>query len=171
MRLGPIFRFPVTVIKPLTVKPNEHTMSWKDLTFTPGAIHRFFVSVPEAATWAKVTVKTKDVSPKRLFAYQHMQILPQQSIKWTMWDKYVWMGEDSKNVFNLSVSPGHTLEVNFAQYWSSLGTSGKWSFCDETLTLLLGTADVTISFHGVEINTYGAPLTLSQGSTVPAEIR
>lgn len=67
------------------------------------------------------------------------------------------MGEDSKNVFTLNVSSGHTLEVNFAQYWSSLGTTG--------------TADVSISFHGVDVNTYGAPFFLSTGATVSTEIR
>jgi len=155
--LGPIFRFPITVIKPITLQPGSFSQTFPGLKFSPGEIHRFFISVPEGATWAKVKISTKGVTPKRLFAYQHCQILPQQSIKWTMFDKYVWMGEDSKESFKLDVSAGHTIEVNFAQYWSSSGTSGV--------------GELSITFNGVSINTYGGNFHLSAGSHIRTELR
>eukprot|EP01126_Amoeba_proteus_P000779 TRINITY_DN10222_c0_g3_i3.p1 TRINITY_DN10222_c0_g3~~TRINITY_DN10222_c0_g3_i3.p1 ORF type:complete len:836 (-),score=186.06 TRINITY_DN10222_c0_g3_i3:121-2628(-) len=160
LQKGPVFRFPITVIYPLSLPPGEHTKSFAKQEFTPGQVHRYFVSVPVGATWACVTLLSHDISPKKLFSYQHNMFLPHQSLHDTMFHKYFWLGDQTKTKFNFDVQARHTLEVNLAHYWSSSGGQP-----------VAGSVDLTLQFHGLELNSYGVPLQCSLGENVQMEMR
>jgi tripeptidyl-peptidase-2 len=49
---GPLFRFPITVCKPVECPPSNPTYTLSGLQLSPSVIHRRFVTVPTGATYA-----------------------------------------------------------------------------------------------------------------------
>ncbi|TVU28818.1 hypothetical protein EJB05_20353, partial [Eragrostis curvula] len=54
---GPIFRVPITVIKPITLSGEPPLLSASNLSFRSGHIERRFINVPYGASWAEFTMQ------------------------------------------------------------------------------------------------------------------
>ena len=55
---GPLFRIPVTVVKPRRCdQNNEVFVDHGELRLSPGKLNRFYMSVPRGATWADLHVE------------------------------------------------------------------------------------------------------------------
>eukprot|EP01122_Echinamoeba_exundans_P008069 TRINITY_DN2601_c1_g4_i1.p1 TRINITY_DN2601_c1_g4~~TRINITY_DN2601_c1_g4_i1.p1 ORF type:complete len:1306 (-),score=238.67 TRINITY_DN2601_c1_g4_i1:694-4611(-) len=146
---GPIFRVPVTVVKPrkvLTDNSKIPTAQWNHLKTCPGTLFRKFIEVPLGASWAEITVECTQFSTNRLMVLAAQSIQhPKVSTKFTLFDKYLWMQGDTRKVERIDVVAGRTLELLFGQYWSSLGDDGELS--------------VTIQFRGLSPDTQCLTLT------------
>ena len=131
---GPLFRVPVTVIRPLPVDPAAP--SWRaSLAFEPGRIERRFFAVPRGATWADLRVRAADGEARRLLVVQAQQLLPGRSNTESNFESYVGLEPKEESVQGFPVAGGRTMELTLAQYWSSLGK---------------GTFEVELVFHGLE---------------------
>lgn len=78
---GPLFRVPVSVVKPAYVKNGSHT--YQKVEYGPGDIIRRFVHVPEGATDCELTLRAKapsGTSPAR-FMLHLLQLVPNKSQK------------------------------------------------------------------------------------------
>lgn len=78
---GPLFRIPVSVVKPIV--PQNGSLTIRNKEFEPGEIMREFVHVPEGTSFVKLELRSKapvDTSPAR-FMLHLLQILPQRSQK------------------------------------------------------------------------------------------
>ena len=125
--MGPLFKIPVTVCKPVTT--NEAVVQFKNLEFSSGEIMRKFISVPATSNYCEIIVSTLGrVTPAR-FILHLLQIQPQSRYS-TFESEYAFSLLQSgiedeiiqyKKVFR--VLPGVTLEVCLAQFWSTLDKS------------------------------------------------
>lgn len=71
---------PITVTKPAIAMPS---ISFLELAFSPGVIVRRFVKVPQGATFAVVTIRSKSIkatSPSNFYLHV-MQLVPLKSRK------------------------------------------------------------------------------------------
>ncbi len=117
---GPLFRIPVTVIKPHTLEDGELE---ETITLSPGQIERRFVSVPEGATWADIELSLDEAESARLLGLHTVQMLAGHSYEDGEHVENVLMEQGSEKVISVPVVAGHMLEVCLSQYWSSLGES------------------------------------------------
>lgn len=130
---GPLFRVPVSVIRPESV-PAADPRWTKSLTFEPGQIRRFFLTVPQGATWADLVVTTDSPETPRQMVTHLVQVMPGDTFaNWNL-DATTWLDERGRAVKSFAVYPGRTLEVCLAQYWSNLGK---------------GTVDFELEFRGL----------------------
>ncbi len=132
---GPLFRVPVTVIKPQSVgvqalacrtQPEGWTPTSDNdetISLTPGQVERRFVAVPDGATWIDIELELDDADAARTFVLHTVQTLPGHSFEDGEMRKYVRMEQGSRTVISIPVVAGRTLEVCLAQFWSSLGES------------------------------------------------
>ncbi|MEZ6052871.1 MAG: tripeptidyl-peptidase 2 [Planctomycetaceae bacterium] len=117
---GPLFRVPVTVIRPIDVR--NHELEEK-VTLGPGHLERRFVSVPQGATWADVEIELEEADAPRILGLHTVQILPGHSFEDGETQKRIQMEQGSQTIVSLPVVAGRTLELCLSQYWSSLGKS------------------------------------------------
>eukprot|EP00051_Salpingoeca_urceolata_P014677 m.187358 g.187358 ORF g.187358 m.187358 type:complete len:1260 (+) comp18155_c0_seq12:47-3826(+) len=121
---GPLFRVPVTVVKPAVVPQGGcGSIAHSNLAYTPGQVRRYFVQPPAGATWADVTIKGGDYEGARLFALHVQQLLPSKAFSATKKSFYPSVARGDR--WNASV-PLHgeaTVEFCLAQWWSSLDSS------------------------------------------------
>ncbi|GFP82230.1 tripeptidyl-peptidase 2 [Phtheirospermum japonicum] len=151
---GPLFRIPITITKPQSVKSRPPMSLFQGLSFVPGHIERKFVEVPIGATWVEVTMKTSGFSTARRFFVDSVQISPlQRPIKW---ETVATFSSPSSKSFSFEVKGGRTMELAIAQFWSS----GVGSH-DTTVV------DFEIAFHGISINKDEVVL---DGSEAPVRI-
>ncbi|KAL8557152.1 hypothetical protein ACS0TY_004563 [Phlomoides rotata] len=135
---GPLFRIPVTITKPQSVKSSPPVVVFQ-MSFVPGHIERKFVEVPIGATWVEVTMKTSGFKTARRFYIDSVQMSPlQRPIKW---ESVATFSSPSSKSFSFVVEGGRTMELAIAQFWSS----GVGSH-DTT------NVDFEIAFHGISIN-------------------
>ncbi|KAI8365920.1 subtilase family-domain-containing protein [Radiomyces spectabilis] len=141
---GPLFKVPVSVIKPIT--PENGSLLYKGIDFNPGDIIRRFIQVPEGACYATLTLRAK--APVGTCAARFMlhvlQLIPKKSQKDRQ--KYSFMlgsgsysdphSEEQVITKRFAVRGGLNLEVALAQFWSALGKHS---------------VDINIEFHGVQI--------------------
>ncbi len=128
---GPLFRVPVTVVKPEVV-PDEGraSLSFPSLNLSPGKLHRFFVAAPENATWARVEYDAGDTfEGERLFVLHALQVLPQLSYKAKETDVNLRMSARDHREKLVPVQGGATVEFCVGQWWSSLGSSEVSATC------------------------------------------
>lgn len=142
---GPLFRFPIQVIKPeLLDEKNEYQQSF---TFEPGTIERTFFHVPEGATWAEVELSlSKSETPKR-FVLHTVQPLEGEKFEDFGGRRYLRLSTEKPTNQSFPVEDGRSLELCLAQYWSSLGSSE---------------VELKLHFHGIE--TEPDAITLTPGS-------
>ena len=115
---GPLVRLPITVIIP--EQPDGH--SWKtDLTLKKGESTRRFLTVPAEATWADLHIKTRSAANPQRLVLHTLQVLPGLSFRSGDERMYLSLTEGQERVESFAVTGGRTLELCFAQYWSSLG--------------------------------------------------
>jgi len=122
---GPLFRLPITVIRPAEVDHDEGGRPrWQEsLGFEPGQIRRRFFRVPEGATWADLRVRSIDAAtPKRLIVHA-VQTPPRTGIGRGDNRHYVTLRSGQQSLRSFAVTGRHTLELCLAQNWSSLGSS------------------------------------------------
>ena len=163
---GPLFRIPITVMKPLMLaalpgfilapsststtagnglcnvayQPHGAVVDLGNESFVPGREMRRFVGVPAGATWAELKLKASDstTTPKS-YMVRATGLLPHtrySDSEFRTFASQVPPRGESTLVF--AVHSGTTLEVTIAQFWSSLGDS---------------TLKMELIFHGIEIKT------------------
>ncbi|KAI8146465.1 hypothetical protein BJV82DRAFT_598642 [Fennellomyces sp. T-0311] len=141
---GPLFKVPVSVVKPIV--PAKGSIEFKNVEFGPGDIMRRFVHVPEGASYAKLTLRSKtqvDTCPAR-FMLHLLQLVPKKNQK----NKQTYgmllgsgsfgdtSSEDQVITVRFAVRGGLNMEFALAQFWSSLGKHF---------------IDLEIEFHGVRL--------------------
>ncbi|KAH6782852.1 tripeptidyl peptidase ii [Perilla frutescens var. hirtella] len=136
---GPVFRIPVTITKPQTVKSRPPVVVFQGMSFVPGQIERKFVEVPIGATWVEVTMKTSGFSTARKFFIDSVQLSP--LLRPIKWESVATFSSPSSKSFCFAVQGGQTMELAIAQFWSSgVGSHDTTS------------VDFEIAFHGISIN-------------------
>ena len=131
---GPIFRLPITVIRPQALPEGDEHKWQETLRYEPGQIERRFFVVPDGATWADVHLRRLDGDNARLFWLQAVQLLPGVSYKDNELDQRVTIGPQGEEVRSFKVTGNRTLELCLAQFWSSLGPTEL---------------EVELTFHGL----------------------
>ncbi|KAJ3680504.1 hypothetical protein LUZ60_016782 [Juncus effusus] len=151
---GPVFRVPVTVIKPVKPLGQPPVFSLSNLSFYPGHIERRFIDVPRGASWVEVTMRASGFDTPRRFYIDTLQLCPlKRPVKW---ESVVTFPSPSLKCFTFSVQPGLTLELAIAQFWSSgMGSHESTS------------VDFEVVFHGISTDRGGLVL---DGSESPAQI-
>ncbi|KAF3340242.1 tripeptidyl-peptidase 2 [Carex littledalei] len=147
---GPLFRIPITIIKPSAPVGQPPIFSLSNLSFYPGQIERRFINVPIGASWVEVTMRTSGFDTPRRFFLDTLQMCP---LKRPMkWESVVTFPSPSVKCFTFAVQGGLTLELAIAQFWSSGMGSHEAT---------------TIVFHGISTNQVAVAL---DGSESPTQI-
>ncbi|XP_038974715.1 tripeptidyl-peptidase 2-like isoform X1 [Phoenix dactylifera] len=151
---GPLFRVPITIIKPFASAGQPPVVSFSNVSFQPGHIERRFIDVPLGATWVEATMRTSGFDTARKFFIDTVQICPlKRPIKW---EAVVTFSSPSLKSFTFPVQGGLTMELAVAQFWSSgIGSN------ESTIV------DFEIVFHGININQEAVVL---DGSEAPMRI-
>ncbi|KAJ0970189.1 hypothetical protein J5N97_023066 [Dioscorea zingiberensis] len=136
---GPLFRVPITIIKPVASLGQPPTISFSNMSFVPGHIERLFIDVPLGATWAEATMKTLGFDTPRRFSIDTLQICPLKRPTW--WNSAALFSSPSLKSFSFSVKGGLTMELAIAQFWSSGIGSHEAT-----------TVDFEVVFHGINVN-------------------
>ncbi|KAI9162128.1 hypothetical protein LWI28_024106 [Acer negundo] len=136
---GPLFRIPVTIIKPMAVLTRPPLVSFAKMSFLPGHIERRFIEVPLGASWVEAIMRTSGFDTSRRFFVDTVQICPLR--RPCKWESVVTFSSPAVKSFAIPVVGGQTMELAIAQFWSS----GMGSH--ETTTV-----DFEIEFHGIDVN-------------------
>lgn len=136
---GPLFRLPITVIKPHRVNGADHfTYKSEVREFKAGHIQRHFVQVPHGATWVEITLNSLDGDCPSKFVVHAVQIQPQSAYRKHEHYKFLTVPPGGSVVYpSFAVISDTTLEVTVAQWWASLAVSH---------------VSVTMTFHGLKPN-------------------
>lgn len=146
---GPIFKIPITVIKPQTVSASSnYTVRFDDVVFRPNTIKRHFFVVPEFATWGIIRMRCLDEEQTGRFVLHCMQLLPKQSCKSLEINKNLTIISNIENVQSFQVRGGVILEVVVAKYWANLGEN---------------TINYSISFYGIKPSEPSITMHASEG--------
>ncbi|MCH7870153.1 MAG: S8 family serine peptidase [Planctomycetes bacterium] len=124
---GPLFRVPVTVIRPQRIDRGDDCAWREDMELRPGQIERRFVAVPSGATWADLRIRARHDEGRRRLVMHVLQKVPGDAYDATQLKQRIWMTPGQEAVRSFKVAAGRTLELCLAQYWSSLGT-GEFEF-------------------------------------------
>ena len=124
---GPIARYPITVLKGITVGPDTDYV-WKErVESKPGDLNKWLLSVPEGTGWMDLFIRRLDKDTTRLLVVQALELLddlPNNTRKIDQWARF---DDRDEQKFSLAVEGGRTVEIAVAQNWSSLGT-GEFEF-------------------------------------------
>ncbi|XP_019058062.1 PREDICTED: tripeptidyl-peptidase 2-like [Tarenaya hassleriana] len=151
---GPVFRIPVTIIKPITVTHQPPVISFPQMSFIAGHLERRYVEVPRGATWVEASIRTSGFDTTRQFFIETLQLCPlQRPIKWVNLETF---SSPSSKSFSFPVVGGQTMELAVAQLWfSGLGSH------EPTIV------DFEIAFHGIDVDKEELIL---DGSEAPVKI-
>jgi tripeptidyl-peptidase-2 len=120
---GPVFRVPVTAVRPDRVGP-ETDYRWKTmLPFAPGDIDRVFLTVPEGATWADLRVTNRTSEGRHRFMVHAVQLVPGESFNNNEFKERMVIEHGQTEIRSFPVVADRTMELALSQYWSSLGNS------------------------------------------------
>ncbi|KMZ75719.1 hypothetical protein ZOSMA_110G00250 [Zostera marina] len=151
---GPLFRVPITIIKPYIPNGQPPLALFSGVSFRPGHIFRNFIKVPLGATWAEATMRASNFDTSRLFFINTVQISPlERTIEW---ECVVTFSSPSFKSFNFPVRGGLTMELVISQFWSS-------GIGSQEVALV----DFEVVFHGIELNVKNVVL---DGSESPVRI-
>ena len=170
---GPLFRVPITVIKPLLLPSRDGSstntyVSLGEESFVPGKEVRAFVGVPLGATWAELKISLLSGDTSKSFMVRATSIVPHTRYGDTEHRAFVQLapggggtgggtggtGGGAESVATFGVVAGKTLEVTVAQFWSSLGN------CQVHMSLC---------FHGV-VSSGGNSVTVVGGGGAPTKL-
>jgi len=179
--LGPIFRVPVTVIKPEScdvdlqdsVAPAASIgrlrpaaiKTYKAVPFKPGHVVRHFISVPAGATWLDIVLRPTANAPTtvpegstRTFFLHLLQMSQQSNYRDDELSIAVGLRQDPAVASSraMAVNELGTVEVCIAQYWSSLGE---------------GPLDIEVRFSGITPNPSKLVLGGQSGGVTRVEVR
>ncbi|KAG6485549.1 hypothetical protein ZIOFF_054109 [Zingiber officinale] len=188
---GPLFRVPITIIKPLASIGRPPIVTFSNVSFCPGHIERKFIEVPFGATWVQATMRASGFDTARRFFIDTIQICPLERPR--KWESVVMFSSPSVKSFAFPVKGGFAMELTVAQFWSSgigsheatlvdfedCGVSA--SLCDPTevnaglqrlrdpveIAAILRWLVVLIAFHGIIINQESLML---DGSEAPVRV-
>jgi tripeptidyl-peptidase II len=163
---GPLFRIPVTVIKPLMLaalpgsilapaganasnnainsttlyEPHGAVVDLGNESFVPGKEMRRFVGVPAGATWAELKLKASEsTTTQKAYMVRATALLPHTRYSDSEYRTYTQLPPHSgESISTFAVHSGTTLEITIAQFWSSLGDSSL---------------KMELTFHGIDIKT------------------
>ncbi|GAB6021153.1 hypothetical protein CHUAL_003784 [Chamberlinius hualienensis] len=119
---GPLFRIPITVVKPHVVnETTRYQFKCHDVSFKPGYICRKFFVVPDGATRAELSLQLCDPSPDAKFVVHAVQLQSQRSFKTVEFNKMLNLAEQCESVQTFSVNGTSVLEVAIGKWWTSPG--------------------------------------------------
>lgn len=151
---GPLFRVPITIIKPYIPNGQPPLALFSGVSFRPGHIFRNFIEVPLGASWAEAKMRASNFDTSRMFFINTVQISPlERNIEW---DRVVSFSSPSFKSFNFPVRGGLTMELVISQFWSS-------GIGSQEVALV----DFEVVFHGIEVNVKDVVL---DGSESPVRI-
>ena len=145
---GPVFRIPITVIRPQEVPLPHYSVTFNNITFKPNSIIRHFFVVPDLATWAVIHFQTSESNVTGCFVLHCMQILLKQSCKTLEINKQLNVSSNNNCLKSFPVRGGLVLEVVVAKYWANLGEM---------------TINYSLSFHGIKPNRPSITMTAADG--------
>ena len=119
---GPLFRIPITVIRPESPGNGQLPVSGTH-DCQPGSVHRRFIAVPQGATHAELKLKQLSGTGAQQFIAHALQVNRDRAFRHSELRKYVTLKPDEESRLLFPVTEGRTLEFCLAQDWSSLGTS------------------------------------------------
>ena len=114
------------------------------LPFHPGTIHRRFLSIPDASTYAEFRLRGHSIDTSRHFMFHAVFLLPDTPFRDHELNKYFALQAEEEVRWTMDVVGGRTLEVCLAQYWNVDGECA---------------VDVDVSFHSIQCDG-GAAVTL-----------
>ena len=118
---GPVFRVPITVLKP-EAADDVADVAWREeLKFSAGELERRFIAVPAGAEWADLRVVTRDQEAGRRMVVHGVQKVPGRGYSSAQSHQYLTLKDNDERVISFPVTAGRTLELCLGQYWSSLG--------------------------------------------------
>jgi len=150
---GPLFRVPITVIRPEQIEIGGERDWHETLKLETGKLQRRFFAVPSGATWADLRVRRLDDDEPRTIVLHTVQLVP--GCAYNEWElqAYLTLSAQAEEVRSFKVAPGRTLEVCLAQSWSSLGGAElEWE----------------LTFHGLQPDSTAVAL---EGSAVATPLR
>lgn len=159
---GPVFRVPVTILKPeplpslavsaslsrayhhnsmgngeskvLTASASNNVYNFSQ-SFAPSDMFRKYFVIPAGATNVEVTVKGgKNIDTNRAFMFQMGYLKPQTPYRDTRVSRFFRIASDDTIKTSMYVEEGYTFELVIAQYWSTYGNTDM---------------DIEINFHGL----------------------
>ncbi len=130
---GPIFRVPITVIRPVELDEDEHSY-FESYEFEPGQVEHRFIAVPPGATWADFRIRRLDEGESRVLLIHALQLVPGYRYVDHALESYFRLSGDGEAVRSMKVVGGRMLDVCLAQYWSSIGSSE---------------CELEVTFHGI----------------------
>ncbi|CAF1324405.1 unnamed protein product [Didymodactylos carnosus] len=122
LQLGPLFRFPITVVKPMSVRQKDYAVEFNQQSFKVGQIRRHFIHVPQGANIAifKFINHSQDISAVMNFHFISLE--PKKSFRLNEYEKMVRVNAQSTYECVFKVQESRTLEACVARWWSSLST-------------------------------------------------
>ena len=123
---GPLFRIPVTVVKPRRCdENNEVVVDHGEIRLCPGKLNRFYMTVPRGATWADLHVEAGDYGwgddGSKLLILVAQQLVNETAHRDSNSERWLRFNQNSRTVMSVPVRESGTLEVVLGQFWSSLG--------------------------------------------------
>lgn len=116
---GPVFRIPITIIKPHEVNDCKNVVKYKNVTFKPNTIVRHYYVVSNNATWAVLKLNSDDDNGR--FVIHTLQTVPKQISKTFETNKTVSVSSNVDTKICFQVKGGVVLELVIAKYWASIG--------------------------------------------------
>ncbi|XP_046339901.1 tripeptidyl-peptidase 2-like [Haliotis rufescens] len=146
---GPLFRVPITVIVPSRVTDSTNfSLSYKDIRFRPGQIHRRFIHVPEGATYAVLHVQSQDTEKNCRVLLHTLQLSPQHQYKKYEFERFITICDSGDTTQAFPVLDGVTLELCVAKWWANLGEV---------------TLDYSITFFGAQLDVRQPVMHVAEG--------
>ncbi|MEE3001706.1 MAG: S8 family serine peptidase [Planctomycetota bacterium] len=131
---GPLFRVPVTVLKPVHLDAADGWKLSEQRHYEAGDVQRWFLDVPHGATWIDLEIKRLVDTASRRLVVQATQLLPDRPYTDTNLRRYITLDDDDRSLISVPAIGGRVMELTIAQYWSSLQA---------------GDYQVTVSAHGL----------------------
>eukprot|EP00112_Aurelia_sp_Birch-Aquarium-sp1_P025902 Seg888.11 transcript_id=Seg888.11/GoldUCD/mRNA.D3Y31 product="Tripeptidyl-peptidase 2" protein_id=Seg888.11/GoldUCD/D3Y31 len=134
---GPLFRIPVTVIVPMSLEQNGNPSVLEEtlLRMKPGQMRRYFISVPQGATWADLSLESKDSTQNARYMIHKLQLKDDCAFSEHDLREYVTLRPLNTTKLYMKVLGGKTMEFCVARWWNNIGESNL-SF--------------KLTFHGLE---------------------
>ncbi|OQR76824.1 tripeptidyl-peptidase 2-like [Tropilaelaps mercedesae] len=124
---GPVFRVPVTVIKPEKLPANTNTRSDR-IVLRPGVPNRYFLSVPSGATWCLIKLKSLDPINAGSVSVHTVQLQADAAFHENSFNKTPTLQPLGETSYPVRVLSDRTLELCLCKWWASFGDMPlEWS--------------------------------------------
>ncbi|EDV19912.1 uncharacterized protein TRIADDRAFT_61672 [Trichoplax adhaerens] len=118
IELGPLFRIPITVTKPISIRDPLTPIS-ESLTLDKGQIKRMFIATPPKATWVEIALTSLEESGKFTMVLDVSHLHKDKSFKYQFSNNRVALGcGETKNI-TFKVEGEKTLELCLTSWWST----------------------------------------------------